>query len=98
MPKVSEAEGKNKTLNQAELRAIVRHERRVELAFEDLRFADLYRWNDFANAMQRMQADRANGYGTLQHKTPRGPQDSVWPIPQGEIDTNSALEQHTEWK
>ena len=98
MPKVSEAEGKNKTLTQAELRAIVRHERRVELAFEDLRFADLYRWNDFANAMQRMQTDRANGYGTLQHKTPRGPQDSVWPIPQGEIDTNSALEQHAEWK
>ena len=48
--------------------------------------------------MQRMQTDRANGYGTLQHKTPRGPQDSVWPIPQGEIDTNSALEQHAEWK
>ena len=31
------------SLSQDELRKIVRHERRVELAFEDLRLADLYR-------------------------------------------------------
>ena len=35
MPAVEEVEGTN--LEQDELRAIVRHERRVELAFEDLR-------------------------------------------------------------
>ena len=28
----------------------------------------------------------------------RGAQDLVWPIPQGEIDTNPMLEQHSEWK
>lgn len=39
MPAVEVVEGTN--LNKEELRAIVRHERRVELAFEDLRFADL---------------------------------------------------------
>src|SRR5699024_4884159 len=52
MPAVEEVEGKN--LTQEELRYIVRHERRVELAFEDLRFADLYRWGEFENAQKRM--------------------------------------------
>lgn len=101
MPSVEKAECKNgtKTLTQAELRAVVRHERRVELAFEDLRFADLYRWDDFQGAQKRMQHDRvAYGAGVLNHADIRGPQDKVWPIPQGEIDTNPMLEQHAEWK
>jgi len=98
MPKVGDVEGKNKSLTQADLRAIVRHERRVELAFESLRMADIYRWGDFAGMQKRMQDDRKNGYGTLNHQNPRGPQDTVWPIPQGELDTNDALVQHDEWK
>lgn len=98
MPKVSEVEGKDKALSQDDLRKIVRHERRIELAFEDLRFADLYRWNEFGAAQTRMQNDRAQGFGTLNHAAPRGPQDNVWPIPQGEIDTNAKLVQHDEWK
>lgn len=98
MPSVEEAEGTG--LSQAELRAVVRHERRVELAFEDLRFADLYRWGEFAEAQKRMQHD-ADFYGfcCVYRGTPRAKgQDIVWPIPQGEIDTNSKLEQHDEWK
>lgn len=96
MPKVENVEGTGLTKEQ--LRKIVRHERRVELAFEDLRLADIYRWGEFSAMQQRMQADRANGYGVLNHQNPRGPQDNVWPIPQGEIDTNDALVQHDEWK
>ena len=42
MPAVEEVEGTN--LEQDELRAIVRHERRVELAFEGHRFWDIRRW------------------------------------------------------
>ena len=42
MPAVEVVEGTN--LNKEELRAIVRHERRVELANEGLRFFDLRRW------------------------------------------------------
>lgn len=98
MPKVGDVEGKNKSLTQADLRAIVRHERRVELAFESLRMADIYRWGDFAGMQKRMQDDRKNGFGVLNHQNPRGPQDTVWPIPQGELDTNDALVQHDEWK
>ena len=82
-----------------ELRAIVRHERRVELAFEDLRFADLYRWGEFENAQKRMQKDQSfYGFGVVSRGNLRGAQDLVWPIPQGEIDTNPMLEQHSEWK
>ena len=98
MPKIGEVEGKNKALTQADLRDIVRHERRIELAFEALRMADIYRWGDFAGMQKRMQEDRRNDYGVLNHQNPRGAQDTVWPIPQSEIDTNDQLVQHDEWK
>lgn len=98
MPAVNDVEGKGKSLTQEELRKIVRHERRVELAFEDLRMADIYRWNDFDGMQSRMRVQKDKGFGVLNHKAPRGPQDYVWPIPQKEIDTNKNLEQHEEWK
>ncbi|MGL5317079.1 MAG: RagB/SusD family nutrient uptake outer membrane protein [Bacteroidales bacterium] len=98
MPSVETVEGNN--LDQESLRKIVRHERRVELAFEDLRFADLYRWNEFENAQKRMQYDKSfYDFGAVLRGNVRGGgQDLVWPIPQKEIDTNSMLEQHKEWK
>ena len=97
MPSVETVEGA--ALSGEELRAVVRHERRVELAFEDLRFADLYRWGEFENAQKRMQNDKSfYGFGAVPRGDIRGPQDLVWPIPQSEIDTNSMLEQHSEWK
>lgn len=96
MPAIEKVEGTN--LGKDELRAIVRHERRVELAFEDLRFADLYRWGEWENGIKRMQHDKEfYGFGVYD-RTYRGPQDTVWPIPQGEIDTNKQLVQHDEWK
>lgn len=97
MPAVEDVEGTG--LTQEELRAIVRHERRVELAFEDLRFADLYRWGEWQKAMQRMSDDDAkHGFGFWYGFGFRGSQDLVWPIPQSEIDTNPLLIQHDEWK
>ena len=97
MPAVRDAEGTG--LTQAQLREIIRHERRVELAFEDLRLPDLYRWGQFAEGQNRMTHDHEfYGFGAEPVGTPRGPQDSVWPIPQSEIDTNDMLEQHDEWK
>lgn len=96
MPAVEKVEGSG--LNQEALRSIVRHERRVELAFEDLRLADLYRWNDWENSVKRMLRDKEWYDGTCYAHDYRGPQDTVWPIPQSEIDTNKKLEQHAEWK
>ena len=98
MPDVEAVEGTS--LSQDELRKIVRHERRVELAFEDLRLADLYRWGEWENAVKRMQNDK-EFYGDkfcVYDFNYRGAQDTVWPIPQGEIDTNKQLVQHDEWK
>ena len=74
----------------------VRHERRVETAFEGLRYLDIKRWsimqervdyyndNDRVNAKMSIRTFSAKNY--------------VWPIPQFELDINTALEQHDLWK
>ena len=106
MPTVEEGEEAKMglTLDQETLRKIIRHERRVELAFEDLRFADLYRWKDkdgrteWEVSQQRL-SDWETGKVSLYERNYRGPQDTVWPIPQTEIDTGGGiLVQHDEWK
>lgn len=95
MPKVEDVEGTG--LSQDQLRQIVRHERRVELAFEDLRFADLYRWGEWKNAIDRMHQEYATYGNGCYERQYRGAQDDVWPIPQNEIDTDKNLKQHKEW-
>lgn len=95
MPKVEDVEGTG--LSQDQLRQIVRHERRVELAFEDLRLADLYRWGDWKNSIDRMHKEYAEYGDGCYERQYRGPQDDVWPIPQNEIDTDKNLKQHKEW-
>lgn len=95
MPKVEDVEGTG--LSTEQLRQIVRHERRVELAFEDLRFADLYRWGEWENAIKRMNQEYATYGNGVYERQYRGAQDDVWPIPQNEIDTDRNLKQHKEW-
>ncbi len=95
MPKVEDVEGTG--LTQEQLRQIVRHERRVELAFEDLRFADLYRWGEWKNSIDRMHQEYATYGDGCYERQYRGAQDDVWPIPQNEIDTDKNLKQHKEW-
>lgn len=95
MPKVEDVEGTG--LTQEELRQIVRHERRVELAFEDLRFADLYRWGEWKNSIDRMHQEYATYGDGCYERQYRGAQDDVWPIPQNEVDTDKNLKQHKEW-
>ena len=96
MPKVEDVEGTG--LSQEQLRQIVRHERRVELAFEDLRFADLYRWGEWKNSIERINKEFET-YGAAGNyvRSYRGDRDDVWPIPQNEIDTDKNLKQHKEW-
>ncbi len=95
MPKVEDVEGTG--LSQEQLRQIVRHERRVELAFEDLRFADLYRWGEWKNSIDRMHKEYETYGDGCYERQYRGAQDDVWPIPQNEIDTDKNLKQHKEW-
>lgn len=105
MPSVEDAEVAKMhiTLDQSTLRDIIRHERRIELAFEDLRFADLYRWKDSSGKTMwevKNTGMKDTDFGiSVYNRGFRGPQDTVWPIPQTEIDTGGGvLVQHDEWK
>ncbi len=66
------------TTDQAILRTAIRHERQVELGFEMHRFFDLVRWGIAAQTLP--------GFQTGKHE--------VFPIPQTEVDLNSALMQN----
>ncbi|WP_164972585.1 RagB/SusD family nutrient uptake outer membrane protein [Lacibacter luteus] len=93
MPTVEVAEGTG--LSQAVLRNIVRHERRVELAFEGLRYYDLKRWGTVQDAFNRAKADNIANYsariGYLDRST-------IFPIPTAELRANLKLEQNPVWK
>jgi hypothetical protein len=92
MPTVETAEGTG--LSQTALRNIVRHERRVELAFEGLRFFDLKRWGTVQEAFQRVATDNIAGYGALY----RAEKSQIFPIPLSEISANSKLQQNPVWQ
>ena len=90
MPSVEDAEG---MVGASEMVDIVRHERRVELALEGLRFMDLKRWNEVEEAVNRAIQDQVGPYNPqyLGEKT------EVFPIPQSEIDVNPELTQNPAW-
>ena len=97
MPKVEAVEGTNLTKQQ--LIDIVRQERRVETAFEGLRYYDLKRWGILKERAVDvyMSVDKVQATG-IQTRTFNPARHNVWPIPQREIDANSALVQHPEWQ
>nr|WP_294902994.1 RagB/SusD family nutrient uptake outer membrane protein [uncultured Lacibacter sp.] len=92
MPTVQAVEGAS--LTQAALRDVVRHERRVELAFEGLRYFDLKRWGDVQNSYNRAKADNISGYIPIYLPG----KSEVFPIPLSELNVNSNLVQNTVWQ
>ena len=92
MPTVEKAEGNG--LTQAQLSTIVRHERRVELAFEGLRFFDLKRWGQVQQAYQAATVDNIPGYTPVY----LGAKSEIFPIPQSELDANAKLVQNPVWQ
>lgn len=92
MPSVESVEGTG--LSQTALRQIVRHERRVELACEGLRFFDLKRWGLVQQAFQTALSDNIPGYVPAY----QGPKSQVFPIPQSELDANNKLVQNPLWQ
>lgn len=98
MPKIGEVEGKTAQLDQTELRELIRHERRVETAFEGLRLFDLYRWKELKNAVDRINKEAADYGLNYEYRNYRGEMEYVWPIPLKETDANPNLEQHALWK
>ena len=88
--------GNTTETNQAALRAIIAHERRVELAFENHRWLDLVRtgqaitvMNAFGAAMKLKHPDylQARTYNVTDNLL-------IFPIPQNEITLNPALTQN----
>lgn len=104
MPKVEAVEGTG--LSQAQLRSILRHERRIEFFMEGTRYIDMLRWKD-----ESLVHD-VYGYVTSKLSDPTDPSKWVfetekkatrkfdsskgwlWPIPQVEMQNNSKLTQN----
>ena len=95
MPKVEDVEGTN--LDATALRAIIRHERRVEFAFEGTRISDIRRWRIGPEVMTdaygyKYQDVRLNPPKYIPYKVDTRSfnpnRDYLWPIPQNEINTN----------
>lgn len=79
------------TTNQAELRNIIWHERRVELAMEGWRRDDLMRQHRFGEVMRAY----AEKYNVQKGRNFDDSRDYLLPIPQGEIDkSNDVLTQN----
>lgn len=67
-------------IGQAEMRARIRNERRVELAFEAMhRYLDLLRWREAVPRLNGLQAGKSAVYRFAENNY-------LWPIPQSEID------------
>ena len=72
-------------LSQAQMRDVIRHERRIEFAGEGLYWSDIRRWRIAEQVIPAVQ------YETRVFRAPR---DYLFPIPQHEIDLNPNLEQN----
>ena len=87
-------------LSQAELRDLVRYERRVEFAMEGLRIFDIRRWKIAEQVMpgQHLGIDYMEG-GQKQtipadNRVFNPARDYLWPIPNTEIELNSSMTQN----
>jgi hypothetical protein len=78
-------------LSQSQMRDKIRHERRVELAFEGFRYLDLKRW--------RIADKVLNGFndGMVTHQF-ISPKNYLWPLPEAETQINTALVQNPDYK
>ncbi len=73
-------------LSQEEMRAEIRHERRVEFAMEGTRYFDLLRWRTAEEVIPSVP--------TLENRQFDPTKNYLWPIPQSVIDGDSDIEQN----
>jgi len=92
--------------SQSDMRAIVRHERMVELAFEGLRYFDIRRWKIAESVIpgKIYGMTYEDGDGNLEtidiqsfDKSFRADRDYLWPIPQKERELNPNLSKNPNW-
>lgn len=96
MPEISSA-------GQVELRAKLRHERRVETAFEGLRYFDIIRWKIGSDVKDgkvygaRMKAVSDNMDNKFIEERFWDEKMNLYPVPQAALDNNSNLTQNQGW-
>jgi starch-binding outer membrane protein, SusD/RagB family len=95
-----------KPLSKEGLRAIVRQERLIEMAFEGSRLWDLRRWKEAATELNkpitgwdRTQGAAADYYRVVNIYSQKfvAPRDYFWPIKEYEISVNPKIIQNTGW-
>lgn len=96
------AADRQKYSSKEKLRALIRNERRVELAGEGLRYFDMLRWKI---AEEVMNGDALSytipgelPVRNIHTRTFDPSKHYVWPIPQSAIDNAKNLVQHSEWE
>lgn len=94
------------TGDQAKMRNAIRHERRIELAFEEHRHLDLRRWklaedvlNKPVHGLQIIKnADNTYTYNVIEVETREfAPKMYLYPFPETETNRNTNLVQNTGW-
>lgn len=90
--------------SQSDMRQAIRHERQVELAFENVRYFDIRRWKIASQTMgqdvygMNVFASGNDFYQkTLIQRRRFLPRDYLWPIPNGEILKDKLLVQNPGW-
>jgi hypothetical protein len=83
--------------------AMVRHERRVELAMEGIRIFDLMRWGILGEVIGEGPNPhkiliRLNDDNTFKQTDLELPKNKLFPVPQLEIDRNPLIKQNIGWK
>lgn len=100
MPHVEDVEGNS--LTQQELLDVVKHERRIETAFEFLRYFDIKRWGEIQEKYEYFNNNEkdnylgisGNSYWNKMVERSWDPKYEKMPIPQAELDVNKNLVQH----
>jgi hypothetical protein len=99
MPKVEDVEGSG--LDAEQLRQIIRHERRVEFAFEGTRLMDIQRWDIGAEVISdglgyrpELLTSRSIQYElyVFRQRTFNQSKGYLWPIPISEINANDSIQ------
>jgi hypothetical protein len=87
------------TASQQELRDVIRHERRSELAMEGLRIFDIRRWKIAETVLNgTLHGFKVNGaYMEVDHRVFDKNKHYLWPVPQNEINLNESLTQNPNW-
>ena len=93
-------------LNQADMRTVIRNERRIELAFEESRYFDIRRWK-IADAIMNQprkgqtifQSGSSVTYNTVNVLTTKfvAPKMYLYPVPYDEVLKNPNMKQNPGW-